>query len=425
MIEMTTTPTSHAQVAVDQEIAGKRLLILGAGLWQVEYIRHARRLGVETWVTDWSPTAVGRPESDHFEPIDVTDTDATLAFARRLGADGVLTAADVGVPTAALVATALSLPGYSEALALDATNKLRMRRRSEALGIPSPAFRAVSSVAEAEASQPAVIGPVIVKPVDGWSSRGVRFVASAPELGPAVQHALQASRIRQAMIEEFLVGTEGSVEALVQDGLVTILGVCDKTKSPLPYRYDLELRYPGAYDEATRGAIEELARRVAAGFGLGNGIIHLEFLVARDTNRIYLIEFAIRGCGSKVITHLMPRLTGVDVLRVLIRQAFGLRTPLHVAAPRRHHGALHFLLFPPGRVVGVRGIDDAKRVPGVIDVCVECAPGDVIHQVEDGRSRPGHLLVTAETGEAVQQAISRVRDVVRLDYEHATDVAPL
>ena len=424
MIQMTYRPATGVPVAVDQEIAGKRLLILGAGLWQVEYIRHARRLGVETWVTDWSPTAAGRPEADHFEPIDLTDADATVAFARRSRIDGVLTAADVGVPTAAHVSAALSLPGHSETLALDATNKLRMRRRSEALGIPCPVYRAVNSAAEADshASGP---GPVIVKPVDGWSSRGVRFVADRGELRPAVENALQASRVGQALIEEFLVGTEGSVEALVQDGAVTILGICDKTKSTLPYRYDLELRYPGAYDDTVWREVEGLARRVVGGFGIVNGIIHIEFLVSGDTGRVYLIEFAIRGCGSKVVTHLMPALTGLDVIRVLIRQAFGLQTSLHVDPPRALNGALHFLLFPPGRVTRVRGLDEAGRVPGVIDVCVEPAAGDVIDRVVDGRSRPGHLLVAAETGRAVQQAISRVRELVRLDYEHAADVAPL
>ena len=32
-----------ASVEIDRDIAGKRLLILGAGLWQVEYIRRAVR----------------------------------------------------------------------------------------------------------------------------------------------------------------------------------------------------------------------------------------------------------------------------------------------------------------------------------------------------------------------------------------------
>ncbi len=215
------------------------------------------------------------------------------------------------------------------------------------------------------------------------------------------------------------------MEALVQDGVVTILGICDKTKSPLPYRYDLELRYPGRYDPETWRAIEDLARRLTGGFAIANGILHIEFLVAADTGRVYLIEFAVRGCGSKVVTHLMPRMTGIDVIRVIMRLALGLKTSMSVDRTQAPYGALHFLLFPPGRVAGVRGVDAAKRVPGVIDVCIERGGGDVIETVEDGRSRPGHLLVTGATAADVQESIAQVRRVVRLDYDHAMDVAPL
>jgi biotin carboxylase len=415
---------AHVPIALDPEIAGKRLLILGAGLWQVEYIRHARRLGAETWVTDWSPTAVGRTEGDHFEPIDVTDAEETLAFARRAGIDGVLTSADVAVPTAAFVAAQLGLPGYSPALAAQATNKLKMRRRSEEVGILCPWYRPVRSAAAAALLVDAIAFPVIVKPVDSCSSRGVRYVPAAADLPAAVQEALGASRTGEALIEQFLIGTEGSIEALVQGGRVTILGFCDKTKSPLPYRYDLELRYPGAYDETARREIEALPSRISQGFGLENGILHIEFLVSPNTGGVYLIEFAVRGCGSKVSTHLMPRLTGIDVIRALVRQALGLAAP--PMQPIRYlHGALHFLMFPPGRVAAVRGVEEAQGVPGVVDVCVEPTAGDVIDAVRDGRSRPGHLLVSGETPAAVQNVIARVRSLIRVDYEHTRDVAAL
>ena len=38
-------------------------------------------------------------------------------------------------------------------------------------------------------------------------------------------------------------------------------------------------------------------------------------------------------------------------------------------------------------------MNEAKRLPGVIDACVERAANDVIEDVHDGRSRPGHVLV--------------------------------
>jgi biotin carboxylase len=415
---MSTNSEPLVASGIDADIAGKRLLILGAGTWGVEYLRRARLLGAETWATDWSPDAVGRHEAHHFEPIDLKDQDGTLELARRAKVDAVLTAADIGVPTAAFVANHLGLPGAGLQLALDATHKRHMRERASAAGVNCPRFCAIRTVADARrrASLPA-----IVKPVDNCSSRGVRFVDDGADLDTAVTDALAESRAGEALVEEFLRGDEGSIELFVQDGAPTILGVCDKTKSPLPNRYDLELRYPGAYPTEVSAGIEELAVKLVRGFGIENAILHVEFLVA--DHRVFLLEFAIRGCGSKVITHLLPELTGIDIVAAVIRQAFGLATPL---APRRQeHGALHFLMFPPGVVRAVHGVAEAGRMPGVIDVCVEREPGDMIGEIRNGRSRPGHVLVRGDSRQVVQERLRAVRDTIRLDYETGFSAGPL
>ena len=412
-----------AHVATAPELAGRRLLILGGGLWQVEYVRRARQLGLETWVTDWSPSAEARDDADYFEPIDLKDRDATLALAERARIDGVLTAADIGVPTAAYVTSRLGLPGASPELAELATNKFAMRERCTELGIACPRYRLVQSVADGCAAISAESLPVIVKPVDNCSSRGVRWVDRLSSLAGALDDALAASRSGQALVEQFLSGAEGSIEAIVQNGQATVLGISDKTKSPLPDRYDLELRYPGAYAAPVQRELERLAQRIATGFSVRDGILHIEFIVLPDTGEVFLIEFAIRGCGSKVVTHLMPALTGVDVVEVLIRQAFGLRPLVN---PRSTlHGALHFLMFPPGRVAAVHGVADALALPGVIDACVERKPGEHIHAVHDGRSRPGYLLVRGRDRDDVQRVLREARRRIRLDYDDASGAAPL
>jgi biotin carboxylase len=265
--------------------------------------------------------------------------------------------------------------------------------------------------------------PAIVKPIDNCSSRGVRWVNRLADIAPAVDAALAASLSGQALIEQFLVGTEGSIEAIVQEGRAIVLGMCDKTKSPLPDRYDLELRYPGAYADREQRDLDQLAQRIASGFEIRDGILHIEFLVSRDSGSVYLIEFAIRGCGSKVVTHLMPVLTGVDVVQVVIRQALGLRAPVEPEHVR--HGALHFLMFPPGRVAAIRGVAEALGLPGVIDASVEAKAGERIDEVHDGRSRPGHVLVWGNLRADVQRLLMDVRRRIRLDYDDVTGVAPL
>ena len=82
-------------------------------------------------------------------------------------------------------------------------------------------------------------------------------------------------------------------------------------------------------------------------------------------------------------------------------------------------------MFPLGRVVAVRGVEAARALPGVIDACVERGPGDWINEIHDGRSRPGHVLVWGRDRAGVQRTLSDVRGLIRLDYEHASDVRPL
>lgn len=411
------------RVSPDSDVAGKKLLILGAGLWQREYIHTARAMGVETWVTDWSADAVARDDADHFAHIDLRDAARTLTLARSVGVDGVMTAADVGVPTAAHVAGVLGLAGSPETLARQATHKQAMRERAAAIGLRCPWFETVASSGAAHSAMAHRAYPIVVKPVDNCSSRGVRVVEDSAALESAVIDALAASNERLVLLEEFLVGQEGSAEVFVQQRQPTLLGVCDKTKSPLPDRYDLELRYPGAYSPAVSRNIERFVARLVEGFAIADALIHIEFLVRQGTDDVYLVEFALRGCGSKVITHLLPQLTGIDVVAAAIRQALGLRAS---CLPRwTRHGALHFLLFPPGRVAAIHGVKEARALPGVIDLTIERAAGDVITETRDGRSRPGHLLVHGETRRGVAETIDAVRRAVRIEFHDGRSAGPL
>ena len=158
--------------------------------------------------------------------------------------------------------------------------------------------------------------PAIVKPVDNCSSRGVRWIDGAADLSAAVADALEASQRGEALIEQFLVGTEGSIEALVQDGRARHPRHLRQdevaTAGPLRSRASLSRSVSRRCRAADRGAGPADRRWIRAS---STAFSTSSFSSPIDTGRCSLIEFAIRGCGSKVATHLMPALTGVDVVR--------------------------------------------------------------------------------------------------------------
>ena len=65
--------------------------------------------------------------------------------------------------------------------------------------------------------------PLIVKPVDAYSSRGVKKVDSAELLKEAVENAINISRTGEAIVEEYVEGQEISVDVYVANGKPYIL----------------------------------------------------------------------------------------------------------------------------------------------------------------------------------------------------------
>ena len=127
-------------------LRGRKILLLGAGKWQVPYLLKAKELGLQVFATDWDPNAPGAKIADHFEPISLTDTENSLAFAKSHGIEAILTAADIGVPTAAFIANKLDLPYHDPELANEATNKGAMRGKALRLGLAGPKMALVTNL---------------------------------------------------------------------------------------------------------------------------------------------------------------------------------------------------------------------------------------------------------------------------------------
>src|SRR5437899_1966780 len=129
----------------------RTVLFVSGGREAVPAILEARRMGLRVVVSDAAPDAPGFRLADTGLLASTYDVEATTeaarAYAARHRIDGVLAvAADVPV-TVAAVADALRLPGISLASACLAADKLAMKSRLRAAGVPVPWYSAVESTA--------------------------------------------------------------------------------------------------------------------------------------------------------------------------------------------------------------------------------------------------------------------------------------
>ncbi|MDR1867255.1 MAG: ATP-grasp domain-containing protein [Treponema sp.] len=299
----------------------RRLLILGAGIMQGPAITIARKLGLETVVVDGNPQAPSATAADRFVVTDLKDKDALVALGRKLKEDGglagVMTAGTDFSTSVAFVAEKLDLPGIPYDVALNASNKGRMRACFESYGLLSPRFMVVNQWSDAAVDS----YPVVVKPVDNMGGRGCRRVNSKRELRTAIEEAIHFSQSHQAIVEEYMEGPEFSVDAIVHNGSVCICGVADRHIFFEPYFVEMGHTMPTSYPADTVNTIVATFKAGIYALGIKNGAAKGD--IKLTSRGVMIGEIAARLSGGFMSGWTYPYASGVEATKAAIQIAIG------------------------------------------------------------------------------------------------------
>ncbi|MGC9666037.1 ATP-grasp domain-containing protein [Planosporangium sp. 12N6] len=330
----------------------------------------------------------------------------SVSRGRRLR--GVYTHCDYNLAIVAAVARKLGLPGLHPDAALRARNKLLARQACVAAGVPCPRFVHAVTLADALAAAADLGLPCVVKPLTESASTGVRLCQTTEEVAAhfsaIVSQPNDARGQRRppgALIEEYALGYEVSVETVTVGGTTTVLGVTDKLLGPHPYFAELGDTFPSVLPEPVVTTLADTATAALAAVGHDFGAAHTEVKMTADGPRI--IEINARIAGAEIATEIEAAL-GVPVLREVVTMHLGEVPDL---TPVRRRGAATRYLMPPaaGVVSRVHGVALARRVPGVVDVEVRAEPGTVVGLPTSNHQLYGHVVATADTAvEAARRA---------------------
>ena len=413
-----TRPTEQRTAKSEERTANRQqrtLLVLAGGPFQLPLIHAAKRRGLRVVLFDGSPDAVGFAHVDEGHVVDIADPAASVEAARRVNPDGVAAIVnEVSVTTTAAIAAALGLPGLDPETAANCTDKFRMRGCFERTGLPVPRYEAVSTLEEATRACERIGFPMVVKPVDSSGSRGVRRVESPAALPEALALALSNSRQRRAILESFLDGTECTVETFTVDGRTHVLGMSDKVHLPFPHCVSISLHYPPFFDEATRGAIAAAAIAAIDATGMRNGPGHVEVIVTPAGPVV--VEVAARGGGYRIFSDILVRISGVDPVEAVIDLAMG---DVPDAVPTKRRAAVLRFFNPQmtGLLQEVSGVEDARRIPNVLDIVVEAQVGKPLGGITRDGERPGYIITIADTREEALAAADQAEQTVRFTIE--------
>ena len=390
----------------------KRILILGAGRYNVPSIHAAREAGFVTFVADKNPLAPGLKAADYELPIDLNDCEAlTKAIAAQGSIDGVVSMAEVGVRAAASISARLGLPSISEEAAANATSKAAMRQKWERMGKYSTDFSIVATLDQARrAADKLGPFPLIFKPDRSFGgSRGVTRVERAEDVAGALQVA-QAGGLPDSnvVIERCVQGSEHSAEVLIWNGKTSLLCIGQKIKSLRPYRVDVSVQYPAQLTTEQERKVADMCHRAVAALGLTQGAAHVEFGFTDDGP--VLFELGAR-CGGGHTPQIAHHVSGVNEFVEACRMACGM-PPVNFASTSRRGADYRFLVFPPG-VAQEIDIPETLLADGrVLDVGVTVQPGEEIRALRSTSDRAGFLVAVGESlREAVEHADRGCREI--------------
>ena len=407
--------------------ASRLLLLLPTTTYRTEaFIEAATRLGVELVCASERPSTLESLTPDSLVTLDFGDplgsAETIARFARSRPIDAVVGVDDLTTVAAAAISQRLGLKANALPAVRAARDKHAMRRRLAEADVPAPRFRLVELADDPAAVAGQVEYPCVLKPLMLSASRGVirandgrEFVAAFRRIAAILTQPDAAPPVgarRALLVEEFVPGREVALEGLLVGGRLHALALFDKP-DPLDGPFFEETIYvtPSRLPAATQERIAAVTRDACSALGLTEGPIHAELRV--NERGPFVLEVAARSIGG-LCARTLTFGTGLSLEELILCHA--LDRPLEsLERERRAAGVMMIPIPRAGRLVAVRGVEEAEAVEAVEEVVITMHPGQEVIPLPEGWQYLGFIFARAERPAAVEAALRKAHARLRFD----------
>ncbi len=394
-----------------------------------DFLAAAARLKIEVVAASEKPSAMERRNPEALVTLDfrnpAASAEAALEFHRKHPIDAVVPVDDDTAVVAATIGEALSLKHNSVESAHAARNKHVLSSLLQKGGVPTPPCRLFSLSADPLAVAAATSYPCVLKPLFLSGSRGVIRADSPAGFASAWQRIAKILDSRELkvrggeaagrlLVQSFIPGREFALEGLLTAGKLRVLALFDKP-DPLDGPFFEETIYvtPSRLAEGEQRTIADCVSRGAQAIGLREGPVHAELRL--NEQGPWLIELAARSIGG-LCSRTLRFGTGHSLEELILRHALG----LDIEDLSREGSAAGVMMIPiprSGVLAEVRGIEAARRVPGVEEVTITARLGNPIQALPEGSSYLGFIFARAERPPEVEQSLRLAHRRIEITIE--------
>lgn len=397
-----------------------KALVLCGGLPQIALIQDLKNRGITTILADMNGAVPARAYADKFYQVSVLDVDAVRQVAIDEKVDFLITVcADQVLQVVAQIAEELGLPWYIDyATAENVSKKSYMKKIFWENGVPTTQYVILDAF---DAEKIAHLRyPIIVKPVDAYSSRGVCKVQNIQELRSALETAIRISRTKTAIVEEFAEGDEISVDVYVEEGKAHVLCLTNIYKIGEDGKFIINRsRIPADVSPEIAAKIADTAQKIADAFGLKNTPMLVQLI--SDGEQISVIEFCART-GGGIKFRMIKRVSGFDVVKAVVDLTLNQKP--HVGEIRKADKLIvnEFVYTYPGELKVLEGFEELLQEGIITTYSAFKAPGTKFTGINSSGDRVAYFSIEADTAEDLKRRHAIANQRIRAVSTDGTDM---
>ncbi len=395
----------------------KKILVLDANDSVVDVIEYAKQRGYYVITCDNNPLNVGHQYANENLFISVYDIEQLKRSLQNEKIDAVVYfTSEHGLYAASQLKDFLGIKGISADVYQKISNKGEFRKLLTKNHINCPRYQIVNKFEMINVRE--IIYPVIVKPVDGMGGNlGVTKVLSYNELEVAVRRALDNSRSKYAIIEEFIESDlQVNGDCVVSKGILwgSFLGkhVYENSESIIPYAtiFSEEL-----INDTLKKKINDEINKVIKAANIYTGILNVELRI-KPNGEIYFVEINPRHSGNRIY-QLMSKCSGISMSDFAIELALDEADVTKLNLNMGEKSYAYGILFSKesGRLKKLKLSDELERY--VIDKKIFKEIGNKVSAFKGLRDRLGLLLLEFPTKEIMMEIMLKLGDYYDVEVE--------
>lgn len=395
-----------------------KVIVLAGGADQIALISELKKRGCYVVLVDYFQNPPAKEYADIHVVASTLDDAKVKEIAQEYGADLICTACtDQALLTVAKVSEDLNLPCYiSYQTALNVTNKTYMKQRMTQCSIPTSRY---ITTREVNLSQFADFEfPLVVKPADCNSSKGVIKVHDMVQLEEKLVEAISFSRTRTAIVEEFKEGDEVSADFYIEGSNVKYLSATSSLKIKNRNSFTIKSSVYPVITQEQKEKIISLAQDIADAFNLNDCPLLIQMIVNGD--EVNVIEFSARmGGGSKY--HLIKVLSGVDIMSKYVDLILGDK-PVVNPSDQVKYARMNYVYCNPGILDRVEGFETLLADKVIDKSFIYKTRGMSITAAATSGDRAAGYLITAESQQELAKKEAVVESVLKVISAEGHDI---